>query len=82
MPQFSLARGVKDSPALTSARPAIFTGPNMTLAIKNPVRCAALVVVFLLAGARGELTVAQDLAPDPYFSPMRPLKKTGAETQR
>jgi ligand-binding sensor domain-containing protein len=42
----------------------------MTLAIKNPVRCTALVVVFLLAGARGELTLAQDFAPDPYFSPI------------
>jgi hypothetical protein len=53
----------------------------MTLAIDNPGRCPALVVVFLLAGARGELTLAQDLAPDPYFSPMRPLKiGTGTET--
>ena len=42
----------------------------MTRTFKNPVRCAALVVVFLLAAARGELTLAQDLAPDPYFSPI------------
>ena len=42
----------------------------MTLTIKNTERCAALVVVFLLAEARGELTLAQDLAPDPYFSPI------------
>ena len=42
----------------------------MTLTIKNPVRCAALLVVFVLAVARGELTLAQDLAPDPYFSPI------------
>src|SRR5262245_17232058 len=42
----------------------------MTLTIKNPVRCAALVVVFLVAGARGESTLAQDLAPDPHFSPI------------
>src|SRR5688572_19269759 len=39
----------------------------MTCTFKNPVRSAALVVVFLLAAARGELTLAQDLAPDPYF---------------
>ena len=56
--------------ALTPARPATFTGPNMTRTFKNPVRCAALVVVFLLAAARGELTLAQDLAPDPNFSPI------------
>src|SRR5918992_990853 len=37
---------------------------------KNPVRYAALLVVFLLAAARGELTSAQDLAPDPYFQPI------------
>ena len=42
----------------------------MTRTFKNPVRCAALVVVFLLAAARCELTLAQDLAPDPYFSPI------------
>ena len=29
-----------------------------------------LVVVFVLTAARGELTLAQDLAPDPYFQPM------------
>src|SRR5918992_639018 len=37
---------------------------------KNPVRYASLLVVFLLAAARGELTSAQDLAPDPYFQPI------------
>ena len=42
--------------AITPARPATFTGPNMTRTFKNPVRCTALAVVFLLAVARGELT--------------------------
>src|SRR5262245_22663071 len=42
----------------------------MTRTFNNPERCAALVVVFLLAAARGELTIAQGLAPDPYFTPI------------
>ncbi len=42
----------------------------MTRTFKNPVRCAALAVVFLLAAARGEWTLAQDLPPDPYFQPI------------
>lgn len=42
----------------------------MTPTIKNPLRCAALVVACLLAAARGEWTLAQDLAPDSYFQPI------------
>src|SRR5262245_33597528 len=57
---FSLARNIKDCPArLAATPPTTFTGPNMTRKFKDPVRCAALVVVFLLAGPRGELTLAQ-----------------------
>jgi ligand-binding sensor domain-containing protein len=55
---------------ITPARPATFTGPNMTRTFKNPVRCTALAVVFLLAVARGELTLAQDGAPDSNFFPI------------
>ena len=42
----------------------------MTRTFKNPVRCTALAVVFLLAVARGELTLAQDGAPDSNFFPI------------
>ena len=56
--------------AITPARPATFTGPNMTRTFKNPVRCAALVVLFLLVVARGELTLAQDGASDSNFFPI------------
>src|SRR5262245_25137256 len=55
--------------ATTPARPATFTGPNMTRTFKNPVRCAALVVVLFLAVARGELTLAQDLTNDSAIGP-------------
>jgi hypothetical protein len=37
---------------------------------KHRARSTALVVVFFLAAAHGELTLAQELAPDPYFSPI------------
>ena len=41
----------------------------MTRTFKHPVRCAALVVVLLLAAARGELTLARDLANDSATGP-------------
>src|SRR5688500_15147208 len=42
----------------------------MPRTFKNPERRAALAPALLLAASRGELTLAQDLAPDPYFQPM------------
>src|SRR5262245_277306 len=41
---------------------------------KNPVRCAALVVLFLLAPARGESALAQDLANDSAIGPPARLR--------
>ena len=39
----------------------------MTRTLKDPVPCIALAAVLLLAATRCGSTLAQDLAPDPYF---------------